>query len=184
MKKHLLLIIATFFMVSQAHAIIELRAGYGVQTPADDDVNSNTLKSMAGFNLDAILELPMVPFGFGLRYESLGSEVEFTGIATADSTFERTSLLINYRIIDLFAYFGLIGSVGFVNDFEVKAPAPIGTLKFDDSLTYSVGAEGGLSFGLIMVGAELGYMIAKLEGSGVEADLSGVYAKALVGVGF
>ena len=67
--------------------------------------------------------------------------------------------------------------------FEVLAEA-----NWDSSLTYSVGVEGGVSFGLIMVGAELGYLSANLEDAdnlgNVDADLSGIYAKALVGVGF
>ncbi len=182
MRKQLALLLTTLFVAHSAHALFELRAGYGVQTPADDNVNGSTLTSMAGFNLDAIVELPLLPFGFGLRYENLGSEVEIPLVGTVDSSFERTSLLVNYRIIDLFAYFGLIGTIGFVNDFKVEVPGA--TSELDASLTYSAGVEGGVSLGLIMLGAELGYMVADVDGNGLEADLSGVYAKALVGVGF
>ncbi len=184
MKKQLLVLAAFFFVASNAQALFELRAGYGVQTPADDEVGTANLKSLAGFNLDGIVELPLLPFGFGLRYENMASEVEnIPLVGTADASFERTSLLINYRFIDLFAYAGVIGTIGFVNDYKIEIPGA--TSEYDANLTYSVGAEAGVSLGLIMIGGELGYMMADLEGSGgSEIDLSGVYAKALVGVGF
>ena len=187
MKKQLLIMLAIFSVSFSAHSIVELRAGYGVQTPSDDEVGTNTLKSMSGFNLDAIVELPMLPFGFGLRYEDMGFDVGQLGGPDLTSSFQRTSLLINYRIIDLFLYFGVIGSLGFVNDMNVDFGGGL-EANWDSSLTYSVGVEGGVSFGLIMVGAELGYLSANLEDAdnlgNVDADLSGIYAKALVGVGF
>lgn len=182
MKKHILVLFLSVFAFSQAQAIVELRAGYGIQTPADSEQNGQTLKSMAGFNVDAIVELPMVPFGFGLRYENLGSKISIPTIGDVDATFERTSLLVNYRIIDLLVYAGLIGSLGFQNNLKVETPGS--TTELDTSLTYSVGAEAGVSLGLIMLGAELGYIGAKLKDNTNEGDLSGVYAKALVGVGF
>jgi hypothetical protein len=184
MKKLFLTFVALFFVSLNAQALFELRAGYGVQTPADDQVGANTLTSMGGFNLDAIVELPMVPVGLGLRYENLGSDLEFFGQAVASSTFERTSLIVNYRIIDLFLYFGLIGTLGLVNDYTAEFTG-LGETKWDADLTYSVGVEGGVSLGLFMVGAELGYMAANLEANNQpDVDVSGIYAKALVGVGF
>jgi hypothetical protein len=181
MKKPISLLFAILMITSSAHALFEVRLGYGVQTPAEDQINANTLSSLGGFNFDGIVELPLLPFGFGLRYESLGSELDL-GVTTVDTSFERTSLLINYRFIDLFAYFGVIGTIGFVNDFEVEIPN--NNTTYDASLTYSAGVEGGVSLGLFMVGAELGYIVANLESNNTDADLSGVYAKALVGVGF
>ena len=187
MKKQFLVFLAIVFVGFNAHSLVELRLGYGVQTPAEDSVGTSTLQSMSGINLDAIVDLPMVPFGFGLRYEDMGFDVaQLTG-GDLEASFKRTSLLVNYRFIDLFAYLGVIGSLGFVNDMNLQFNGG-GEANWDSALTYSVGAEGGFSFGLFMVGAELGYMSANLEDSdnlgNSDADLSGIYAKALVGLSF
>lgn len=187
MKKQILMLLAIFMVGFNANAIVELRAGYGIQTPSDDNYSGNTLKTLTGFNIDAILELPMVPFGFGLRYENMGFDLETSPTTTFESEFQRTSLLVNYRIIDLFAYFGLIGTLGLVNDLTVTVPG-FTAAEFDASMTYSVGVEGGVSFGMLMLGAELGYIAATLEQTNdptnSDIELDGVYAKAIVGVGF
>ncbi len=190
MNKHILIIVTTLMMTFNADAIVELRAGYGVNTPADNSVTSTaSLSTMSGFNLDGIVELPMVPFGFGLRYESMGMDVE-TASANYASDMERISLLVNYRIIDMFLYFGVIGTIGFSNEVTINniptVQVPTGTdLTYDADLTYSVGVEGGVTFGLLMIGGELGYNIAKYENTSndpSEVDFDGVYAKILVGV--
>ena len=143
MKKLLCTFVATFILWQPAQAIVELRAGYGVNQLSDFEINTGTnydVAGFAGFNLDAIVELPMVPFGFGLRYESMGFDMQL-GNQTGSADFERTSLLVNYRIIDLFAYFGFIGSIGFANEVTLKTGGLItaGT-TYDSSPTYSVGA--------------------------------------------
>lgn len=187
MKKQILLLISALAFSFSANAIVELRAGYGVNTPADDNINASTLTTVSGFNLDAIVELPMIPFGFGLRYEDMGFDVENTGVGdgTFESEFNRMSLIVNYRIIDLFAYFGLIGTIGFQNEAKLKDSALASTIEYESDLTFSAGVEGGLTFGLIMVGAELGYNIGTYEntnGTLPDVDFGGVYGKVLVGV--
>ena len=186
MKKQILLLISALAFSFSANAIVELRAGYGVNTPADDSINASTLTTVTGFNLDAIVELPMLPFGFGLRYEDMGFDVENTGVGdgTFESEFNRMSLIVNYRIIDLFAYFGLIGTLGFQNEAKLKESGIV-DIEYDADLTFSAGVEGGLTFGLIMVGAELGYNIGTYEntnGTNPDVDFGGVYGKVLVGV--
>ncbi len=186
MKKQLLILLATFAVSLNAHSLFELRAGYGVNTPSDDTISAgNTMGNMSGLNLDAIVELPMVPVGLGLRYESMGFDIA-SGANTFETDVTRTSLLINYRIIDLFAYFGIIGTIGIANDLTVKVPnQPDG--KYDSDMTYTIGVEGGVSLGLIMLGAELGMSMAKYENTNnfpTEVTTDGIYAKALVGVGF
>ncbi len=184
MKKYAFLILALNLISFNSHALIELRAGYGIQTPAEDTYQALTVDSMSGFNLDAIISPPPVPFGFGLRYESMGFDMTALG-ATLESDMKRLSLIINYRLIDLFAYLGFIGTIGFSNDVSIASPA--GNLEYDADFTTSIGVEGGVSLGLISIGAELGYMMADFEAkNSVNSDLNldGVYAKALVGVGF
>ena len=184
MKKQILILCLPLLLTFNANALFELRAGYGVNTPSEEPPGVS-LKTMAGFNLDALVELPMVPFGFGLRYESLGMDLT-VGTTTSETAMQRTSILLNYRLLDLFTYFGLIGSIGLVNDYEIKFAGA--AAKYDSSLTYSIGVEGGVSLGMLMVGAELGYLSANFEQTNNPAnsdiDLGGIYAKALVGVGF
>lgn len=188
MKKILLAALAVSLFSAPANALFELRAGYGIQTPAEDNYSGNTLKTITGLNLDALVELPMVPIGLGLRYEDMGFDTEaFGGGNVFESKVNRLSLLVNYRIIDLFAYFGLIGSVGFSNEAEIEITGA-GVAKYKADLTTTVGVEGGFSFGLFMVGAELGYAMGTYKddnnSGNPDLDLGGVYAKALVGVGF
>lgn len=186
MKKQLFILFTTFLMAINANALFEVRAGYGIQTPSDNKVSTSSIQTMSGFNIDGLVYLPMVPVGLGLRYESMGFDFNQAGGGSLSSTFKRTSLLVNYRLIDLFAYLGVIGSLGFTNDMVVSSS--LGEAKWDSSMTYTVGAEGGVSLGLMSVGAELGYMGATLKDASntgnPDAKLDGVYAKAIVGIGF
>ena len=184
MKKQLLVLFLPLVMAFNANALFELRAGYGVNTPKDDNVSGNTLSTMTGFNLDAIVELPMVPVGLGLRYESMGMDVG-VGPTTVSSDMTRMSLLINYRIIDFFTYLGIIGTIGFDNEVVLNT-SPI-SFTYEADMTYSIGVEGGVSLGMMMIGAELGYNIAEYENSVAipsTVPFDGIYAKAIVGVGF
>lgn len=185
MKKLLLACMAITLFAAPAHALFELRAGYGITTPAEGTQSGNEVKTMDGFNLDAIAEIPLFPLGLGLRYESMGFTLN--NGTDLDSKFTRVSALVNYRIIDLFAYFGLIGTVGLSNKLAIEVPG-FADAEYDASLTYSVGAEAGVSLGLITVGGELGYFVGNMEQtnnpSNPDIDLGGVYAKAIVGIGF
>ncbi len=186
MKKIFLILTVPLFISLNANALFEIRAGYGVQTPGEQDLSSTqNLSTMSGFNLDAIVEIPMVPVGLGLRYENMGFDFNQSGLPL-ESEMTRTSILVNYRIIDLLFYFGAIGSIGLINDASISTA--VGNAEFTSSMTYSIGVEGGLSLGLMQVGAELGYLGANFEEDtnlyGSDLDLSGMYAKILVGVGF
>jgi hypothetical protein len=187
MTKKLLIIFALFAFTAPAQALFEVRAGYGVNTPADEDTGAGAdLSTMSGFNLDAIIEPPLIPFGFGLRYETMGFDVE-AGNASFESDMERISLLVNYRLINTLLYVGAIGTIGFANDVTVDYSNQISG-DYSADLTYSLGAEAGVSLGIIQVGAELGYNFATYETTNnavpSEIDFDGVYAKALVGFGF
>lgn len=189
MKRQWMALIASILFSTSAQALFEVRAGYGVNTPAEDSVSfaggNIGLSTMSGWNLDAIVSPPLIPFGFGLRYESMGFDAS-TGGVDLSSSMTRLSLIVNYRFIDTLIYLGPIATIGFSNDVTIEV-AGSNDLEYDSDLTYSIGAEGGVSLGLIFVGAELGYNIAKYENTAIspnEIDFSGVYAKALVGFGF
>ena len=190
MKKLVLAFLATFLFWLPAQAIVELRAGYGINTVGDYESstgNNLEIAGFAGFNLDAILELPLLPVGLGVRYESMGFDVK-QGALESSADFERISAIVNYRFIDMFAYFGLIGTLGLVNDVTIKSGGLIAAeRKYDASLTSSVGVEAGVSLGLLMFGAEAGYFMGTYKDKGTPAlndmDAGGIYAKVLVGVG-
>ena len=91
----------------QANAIVELRAGYGIQTPGEDAYTTESL-AIAGFNLDAIIELPLLPFGFGLRYENMGFDID-NPLLVSEAKMTRIAALINYRFIDFFPALYFLG---------------------------------------------------------------------------
>ncbi len=181
MKNWILAIIVamvTLGISQQGQALAEIRVGYGTQT-WDEDVGGEDFEPLYGLNADILITPPLLGFGFGLRYESLGYDKD--GV---DFTYTRTSILINKRLIDTVFYVGAIGSIGFNNtgtyetalgDFDVEG----------DGFNYTIGAEAGVGLGLISIGGEVGYMFGTLEADGgVEIDSAGPYAKAIVSFGF
>lgn len=186
MKK---LIVAVMLAVSwNANALFEVRAGYGVETPGQDSYQNRSVSTISGFNLDGIFEIPMTSWGVGLRYEDLGFDISSNG-QEWESDLKRTSILVNYRLLDSFAYFGIIGTLGFMNEMKVNVTG-LGQAEYKADFTTSVGVEAGVSLALISLGAELGYMSANLkdDDGGIvnnpDFDASGVYMKAIVGFGF
>jgi len=179
MKKFILALCLLALPLS-SHALFEVRAGYGTIDPGDNSYQGNSLGKMSGFNLDAIVEPPLITdLGFGLRYEKMKMDIG----SGSKGELERVSALINYHIIDLFAYFGVIGTIGISNDFTMSGTLPNSGL--DPKMNYTLGVEGGLSLGLIKVGAELGQFFGKVKYSGnPDIDLSGLYGKIIVGFGF
>ncbi len=163
-----------------SHALFEVRAGYGSASPETETYNGGSVDDMTGFNLDVLVKPPLISdMGFGLRYEKMKADVGTTG----EAELERIAALVNYRFIDLFAYFGVIGSVGLSNDLTYTDPTT--TLDFDAKLNYSVGLEGGINLGLIHLGVEVGKFFGEFELAGnPDLDLSGMYWKGLVGFGF
>lgn len=179
MKK--LFVILLLLLPLSSQALFEIRAGYGTTTP-DEDMYAGTtsVDDMTGFNLDVLVKPPLLTdFGFGLRYEKMKTDVG----TNSEAELERIAALVNYRFIDLFAYFGVIGSVGLSNDLVVNSPS--GNTDFDAKLNYSVGLEGGVNLGLISIGVEVGKFFGEFESTGLaDLDLSGMYWKGLVGFGF
>lgn len=174
--KKLFVIIAFLILPLTSQALFEVRAGYGSLTTDEDTYGANNLGKLEGYNLDFIFEPPVITdLGLGIRYEKL--EMDF---GANDAELERISALINYRIIDFVAYFGVIGSIGLSNDFSIGAND-----NFDEKLNYSIGLEGGMNLGLFLIGAEIGKMFAEVENPGFsDIDISGIYGKVLVGFGF
>ncbi len=177
----LIFALSLFLAPLASQALFEIRAGYGTMTPDEDTYLGNELDKLNGFNLDFIFEPPLISdMGFGVRYEKLSMDIG----NNAEADLERISALINYRFIDLITYFGLIGTVGISNDFSVEI-AGVTDDNYDEKLNYSLGIEGGISLGLIQVGAEIGKFFGEVEDTGnPDIDISGIYGKVLVGFGF
>ncbi len=208
-------LLALFAFAEPANAIFELRANvtYHSINPGSlndylaggdlgDEADFEEINSMYTIGGDGIFTLPFVPIGVGARYEWIGiPDQESEDIEFSFST-SRLSLLVNYRILDMFFFLGPIATLGLYHSLEFKVDGESGGIDFDlevDSYratSYSLGIEGGVSLGLFLVGAEVGYMHWSFEGlkdgdshltnddAFKEIDLSGLYGKLLVGLSF
>ena len=158
--------------------------------------NSPAMVPLYGLGADAIISLPLIPFGFGVRYENLGLSAS-SGSVEADAKLNRTALLINYRFIDTIIHFGLIGSFGLTHSggMTVKVSNTNAVdYSGDNFTTYSLGAELEVKPLIVLplvVGAEAGYMGANWKGAKdsvssntKDLDLSGTYAKLFIGLDF
>jgi|GEM_PF-2061594 len=190
MKKIVLgLFLLTYSLPSLA--LFELRGGYGISQPKTTFGPTFEVGRVAGFHADAIIEPPLTDFGFGLRYEKLGFDVE-SPTAISPTDLERISVLINYRFIDLIVYFGAIGTIGFRNTMTMENYQGTGTTEtFNNNYTFTYGVEGGFKFGFFQIGLELGYFHSgpfSIENDAITAPeglmIDSLYGKAAVGLTF
>jgi hypothetical protein len=183
MKK---MIIAVFLILAplSSHALLEVRAGYGTNTLSDDNwAGVSKIDNGTGFNGDFLFKPPLLTnFGFGIRYEQIKYDGTLLVSPFSKGTFtmKRISALVNYRIIDTFAYVGPIGTIGLNTSVKDDSGDTL-----DDKFNWSAGFEGGVHLGLISVGAEVGKFFGKFSFTGApDLDLSGLYGKVIVGFGF
>lgn len=194
MKKFSLILLSVFaisLFSLESQALLEVRAGYGLLTTDSEDISGVEVQGLGGITADVLVSLPLVPIGFGLRYETIGmkNDANIGTVSTEiDITYDRISLVLNKRLIDMLIYAGPIATIGISESAEAKVSAngvSSGTGKYDEGMTFTVGAEAGAGLGLFSVGAELGYQIGELEGdAGAKFKTDGLYFKAMVGVGF
>lgn len=200
--KKLLLVLLLFPMSSWA--LLTARATYGglVSKDALKDVcvgttcagSSPAMVPLYGLGADLIIKLPLVPIGFGVRYENLGLSAT-SGSIEASAKLTRTSVLINYRFIDTIIHFGLIGSYGLSHSggMSVKsAGSTVVDYTGDNFTTYSAGLELEIKPLIVLpliIGAEGGYMGANwkgpkdsVSGNTKDLDLSGTYLKVFLGL--
>lgn len=147
-----------------------------------------------GVGVDAIIKLPLIPFGFGLRYEGIKLKGDSASTST-EIKYSRTAVLVNYRLIDTIVHFGPIASYGLSHTGSLSISEG-GTTKVDLSPTsvssYSIGLElevKPLIVVPLIVGAEAGYMGHKWNGvnnpidsTKKDVDLSGTYIKVFLGL--
>ncbi len=197
MKLRLLtLAVLSLVLSPTANAFVELKVGYSILNSDPKSYNAfNALvepaKDLNGFTADLLLNSAIMPINIGARYEKWAVKKD-GGITSSEVTFDRISVILNKRFIDTVAYLGMVATVGVSNEFKDAL-----NRKASSSLSGSIGLEGGMKFGFLMAGVEGGYLIAPLgdlknsagttitnAGAPVKVDMSGVYARAMVGFNF
>ncbi|HPI41087.1 MAG TPA: hypothetical protein PLJ21_09800, partial [Pseudobdellovibrionaceae bacterium] len=134
---------------------------------------------------------PLMPFGFGMRYENQAIEAS-TALLKMETSFTRTSLLLNWRIIDTLLFVGPIFTYGLSDSTSLKfssGGAPVSTYTAGSTSSYSIGVEAGVKLLTFLLGAEVGMLDYRWKdsrdsvGSGGTKDInmSGTYAKVLFG---
>jgi hypothetical protein len=170
--------------------------GLNTTNPGDLNKLTNPPVSLAGllaYGADVIVSPPLIGVGFGLRYEAAGQKVEGGG-ASIDLKATRVAAVVNYRLIETGIFLGPIATVGLTHSLNLTANGSSNGTTIDgtNATSYSLGAEGGVNLLGLVLGAEVGYQSwivndIKSGGSAIantKADLSGIYARALVGFGF
>ncbi len=203
MKK---LLLALMFTPLSSMALFEARATFGPTVPSGDPVSNlcsgnglctGTLPGKLALpfaGADVMVKLPLIPFGFGLRYEKLSASGSSSNMDVTAS-FNRTAVLLNYRLIDTILHVGPIASYGISHSGSISMNQSGGKI-FDYSTStgtsYSLGLEVGIKPLIIVpltIGIEGGinqfkYTDAKdsLGSATKDIDLSGNYLKIFLGL--
>jgi hypothetical protein len=198
------LVFLTLFSVENAFAEIEILGSYSFATINPNDLNQldkgnispgySSITSSSAVGGDLRYVFPVVSFLVGARYESWSAKASALGIDQTASN-NRLAVLVGYRILDFGPYVGLIGSYGVSNSFKVTTTG-LPDLTPASGQSYSLGVEGGVKLGPLMLGAELGYLSMigtdmqsgtppvsiTINGAKSNLDMSGVYGKLELGV--
>ncbi len=205
------LAIMAFFVTSllinvPAHALLgDFRLTYGDTSGKPKKYNDAyfsfndgpKISSQSYLGADAILILPMMPLGIGLRYESAGDK-DTAFAETIKYSITRLALILNFRLIDTGIYLGPIATYGLSHKLKFDIPTDPDSFKSNKSQSYSIGLEGGVKLGLFRIGAEAGHstlifddlkditgVLPTKNGLTVDKlDFSGSYYKIHLGFGF
>lgn len=185
---------------SSAHALVEARLTYGVLGSKPDLASiyngASEIPAVApnaGIGFDALFIVPVIGIGGGLRYENLGFNAK-SGNLEYKSQATRTSIIINYRLINTLMYLGPIATIGMSHTNNIKWSEGANAADFspDSTSSYTVGLEAGVGLLGFLVGAEAGYQNMKWsrvkDSTGTIAntpdlDMSGSYVKVVLGFG-
>lgn len=192
---------------TSAWALLEARVSYGSlasQQSLQDICNGScvapsnapAIVPTFGFGLDVIVKLPVIPVGFGLRTENMKLNASSNNI-DADLHYDRTAVIVNYRLIDTIVHFGPIATYGITHSGGMTIKEN-GTTRVDlspgSTTSYSLGLELEVKPLIVLplvVGAEAGYMSFNwgettntVDNSKKNVDLSGTYLKAFIGLDF
>ena len=187
-----------------ANALVEARLSYGllgsnpdlasIYVPGGTSTVPTIVPNM-GLGVDAIFVIPIVGLGGGIRYENLGFTASSGGLEYK-SQLTRTSLIVNYRIINTLIYLGPIATLGISHSNNIKWSDSnmnvSADLTPDSTSSYSVGLEAGVGLLGFIIGAEVGYQNLKWTSlkdskstitTTPNLDMSGTYAKVMLGFG-
>jgi hypothetical protein len=188
------------FQAPKASAIFELKVGYGTLASKPDLLGfyggAATMPSAiptVGMTMDAIVTIPLVGIGGGIRTEDMKISYDSDVLGISNS-FKRTSIILNYRLLNTLVYLGPIVTLGVNHSNELKLTSggtDLSKVKSSKVSSYSAGLEVGASVIGLMAGAELGYMSMKYKDATDELDaakvhdidMSGSYVKLFVGFG-
>jgi hypothetical protein len=206
MKKLLSTLLVALLTPMSSFALFEARVTYGPYLTSGDPAGelcsgnalcSGTLPSklpLPFMGVDALVKLPLIPFGFGLRYEKLTASGSSSNME-ASASFNRTAVLVNYRLIDTILHVGPIFSYGISHSGGIEMKQN-GTKILDYTASagesYSVGLEVGIKPLIIIplkIGAEAGISQFKfkdakdsLGSAPKDINLSGNYLKVFLGL--
>jgi hypothetical protein len=206
--KNTLKLIALFVLINPltSHALVEARLTYGgigskeFATEACGALctasNIPAVVPFMGTGADLIIKLPLIPFGFGVRYEKLGIGTNSSTVEVA-ANIEQISAIINYRFIDTILHVGPIATLGLSHKSQLKVTES-GIPRVDYDATNAQSASVGLEVGIkplivipIAIGAEAGYQLLKIKdakdsisNTSKDLDLSGGYMKLFLGLDF
>lgn len=197
------LLLALLLTPMSAFALFEGRLTYGAMGAKDalteicTGICTGSVPGMVplyGMGADVLVKLPLIPFGFGVRYEKL-SLSGTTSDMTAEAQFNRTAVLVNYRLIDTILHIGPIFSYGINHSGGIKMTQNSNSLMDYTSNTgesMTLGLEVGVKPLIVIplkVGAEAGISQAKLKdatdsfgNTNKTIDLSGYYMKVFIGL--
>ena len=207
MKKHLVSIFTfTILLPLSSFALFEGRLTYGPSmtsgNPISDICSGNA--SCTGtiphqlplpfMGADVLVKIPLIPFGFGMRYEKLSATGSSSNM-DASANFNRTAFILNYRLIDTIVHIGPIMTYGLSHNGNMKI-SQTGNQILDytsnSGESYSLGLEVGIKPLIIIplkIGAEAGISqfkfknaIDALGGPSKDIDLSGNYFKVFLGL--
>ena len=200
MKLFSSLLITFFLFPYSAWSLVEIRGGYQALSTSgvtDQDHSITDMRTPGGMTADVLAVFSN--FIAGARYESLVEKMT-SGNTYFDSKFDRASIVGGYRIMQETLYWGPMVTLGISSQFNYSSStgSPAVNMKAPNKSTYSVGMEGGYIYENYLVGAEIGYMSARLgnlqnqntgadhtvNGSTLMADLSGMYFRLLGGFSF
>jgi hypothetical protein len=205
-KKFLLLSLAalsiSFAAMSQAR--VGIKAGWNLSNiTTDNDGNTKDSRSLSGFNVGAIVDLPLVPkilsFQPGVFYSTKGTKVDLTTTATTNSKFTTNPSYIEIPLnfvaklpvgpnARLFAgagpyfAFGVAGKNKYENTIAGVTTSSSSKIKWDDDTPFNNGDpnQGFDKFkrfdwgGNVQVGAEISnFLIAAQYGIGFAKVRSG-----------
>ena len=170
------LLILCLLAFNSAHALFEARLTYGVLASKPDLAsiyNGSTsvpaVAPNAGIGFDAIFVVPIIGIGGGLRYENMGFNAS-SGSLEYKSQVTRTSLIVNYRLINTLIYLGPIATLGMSHSNSMKWKEGAASADLRD------GNRGG---GALHLAGESGFTIS----ADVRGDFDGIVGISRGGVG-